>query len=74
MNIGMLWYDNSNLTQVDKIKKAAAYYQKKYGKTPNCCWVNHKQFPDQVIEGIEIKSARTVMTNHLWIGLGKNEH
>ena len=32
MHTGMLWFDSTQTTLDNKIKKAAEYYQKKYGR------------------------------------------
>ena len=72
MNIGMLWFDND--PKVDfaiKVERAADYYRSKYGQTPNLCFVH----PSMVNDGqtrlseIEVRSNRSVMPNHFWIGV-----
>ena len=46
MNIGMLWFDNDkNETINEKIKRAANYYKKKYGKSPTLCFVHPSMLP-----------------------------
>jgi hypothetical protein len=72
MSTGLLWFDNDpNTSLSQKIAKAAAYYQKKYGRAPELCLVNPsmlagKQPPD--IEGITVRMYRPVLPGHLWIG------
>lgn len=84
MNIGMLWFDNDPKTAVDaKIGRAVSYYQKKYGKAPNLCFVHPsmltngsgKEVKKSTLEnGIEVRSSGTVLPNHFWIGVnGKPE-
>jgi hypothetical protein len=87
MNIGMLWFDNdSDADLAAKIERAAVYYQKKYGKKPNLCFVHPSMAPIQP-EGspagpkeapaikagnVEIRTTRSVLPNHLWIGIHSN--
>jgi hypothetical protein len=72
MNIGMLWFDNDPKADVaSKISRAAEYYHKKYGLAPDLCYVH----PSMVREGsprpgrIEVRTNRTVLPNHFWIGI-----
>ena len=72
MTSGMLWFDEDpKTTLAQKIAKAMAYYQQKYGRAPGLCLVNPsmldgKSMPD--IEGLTIKSYRPVLPGHIWIG------
>ncbi len=67
MMIGMLWYDNSKLSLPEKVRKAIIYYQDKYGRKPTLVVVNPGDY--QEVEGIKVQSSRSVMHNHLWIGI-----
>jgi hypothetical protein len=86
MNVGMLWFDNdSKADLVVKIERASAYYQKKYGKRPNLCFVHPSMAPGEgsprgatetqnapkVLKAgnVEVRTTRSVRPNHLWIGL-----
>jgi hypothetical protein len=80
MNIGMLWFDNDPKTELPaKVERAAAYYRNKYGRTPTLCFVHPSMISSLKIQGsenggfqsngVEIRSARTVLPNHLWIGV-----
>ena len=43
MDIGMLWFDNDQKSSIpSKVERAARYYQKKYGKNPDLCYVHPK--------------------------------
>ena len=72
MNTGMLWFDNNPKTDLSsKIMQAATYYQKKYGKKPNLCFV-HPTLADKDSKnpfGILVEPNRLVLPNHLWIGM-----
>ena len=86
MNVGMLWFDND--AKVDlfaKIERAANYYQDKYGRSPNVCYVHPsmtrtipapKETTEPIRAGaIEVRTTRSVLPNHLWIGVnGLNGH
>jgi len=72
MTTGMLWYDNDNKTDLPtKISRAAEYYQKKYGKRPDLCYVHPSMLASASTNapGIEIKTTRHVLPHHLWLGL-----
>jgi hypothetical protein len=72
MKIGMLWYNNDpKITLTDKIAKAAAYYQQKYGQSPDLCFVHPSMVKDAATKagGVELRTSRSVRPNHFWIGL-----
>ena len=75
MNTGMLWFDNNPKTDLSaKIIQAATYYQEKYGKKPNLCFV-HPSLADKNAQnplGILVKPNRLVLPNHLWIGMNES--
>ena len=92
MDIGMLWFDNDNKTDLQlKIERAAAYYRNKYGKTPNLCFVHPCMIPKNPEEslpndasqeaenppinsqGVEIRTSNTMLPNHFWIGINRQE-
>ena len=74
MNIGMLWYDNDPQKGIeDKVDQAATYYQEKYGKEPDLCFVHSSmknKAPSQA-GTVEIRSSGTVMPNYFWIGVNQ---
>ena len=73
MDIGMLWYDDDRRRPLDdKIARAVEYYKAKYGATPTVCFVNPGTLnggPD-VAAGVQVRSARSVLPNHVWVGVG----
>lgn len=72
MKTGMLWFDNDVKTDLPtKIARAAAYYQKKYGQQPDLCFVHPTMLGQSVLPsaGIEVKTTRQVLPNHLWLGI-----
>lgn len=79
MNIGMLWFDNDQKVDLaTKIKRAAEYYEKKYGVHPNLCYVHPsmtpadgEKTPQETLtrNGIVIKPNRRILPNHFWLGV-----
>jgi len=79
MNIGMLWFDNDPKAEIaTKIERAAAYYHKKYGTVPNLCFIHPsmvnngslKAQDDKLKSGnVEVRTTRSVLPNHFWIGV-----
>ena len=75
MSTGMLWFDNSNMPLEDKIKKARAYYEKKYGGRANECLVHPSLLKDGTpeIEGMTIKPYRPVLPGYIWLGMKEQQ-
>lgn len=80
MNVGMLWFDNDTKSDLlTKVNRAATYYNEKYGKHPNLCFVHPSlatidQEPDPEEQSfnvgeIEIRLTKTVLPHHFWIGV-----
>ena len=72
MNIGMLWFDNDIKADLPtKIQRAASYYRTKYGRTPNLCFVHPSMLaaPMNQSAGVELRTSRSVLPNHLWMGV-----
>ena len=73
MHTGMLWFDNSTATLVNKVKKAVDYYEKKYGRKPDLCLVNPCMLEkDQVrleVDKLIVRPYRPVLPGHIWIGI-----
>ena len=74
MDIGMLWYDDDSKRAFgEKVARAVDYYKAKYGSVPTVCFVNPatiKDAPDTAA-GVQIRSARNVMVDHFWLGVGE---
>lgn len=70
MHTGMLWFDDSQTALDIKIQKAADYYHKKYGRTPNLCLIHPNMLGDEKLkdEKITVRPYRPVLPGHLWIG------
>lgn len=72
MNTGMLWLDDSPARSMEeKILRAARYYQEKYGKTAQLCFVNRATLVAETQVGaIQVMPASQVLPHHFWIGQG----
>ena len=76
MEKGMLWFDDSKRTLSEKVKSAAIYYQKKYGRTPDMVLV-HPSMMTADSDGtvmhygteIHVRPYRSVLPGHLWVGI-----
>ena len=82
MYVGMLWFDNDSKTELNaKVTRAATYYQHKYGKAPNMCYVHPSMLTRNasVVEAavqagsVEVRGLSTVLPNHFWIGISAQE-
>ena len=90
MDIGMLWFDNDKKSSIpSKVERAARYYQKKYGKNPDLCYIhpkmvtaengekkNSKKITGQKplkIGKILILKNEKVLPDHFWIGISTVE-
>jgi hypothetical protein len=72
MNIGMLWFDNDPKVDLDtKLAKAVTYYEKKYGLTPDLCFVHPTMLGQGKLKSkkIDVRSSRSVLPNHFWLGI-----
>jgi hypothetical protein len=77
MMLGMLWFDNApQKAIVDKINGALEYYQKKYNTMPDTVMVHPSMIAQGEIVSIEnvtVKTSRSVMPNHFWVGKDNRE-
>ena len=86
MDIGMLWFDNDKKTSIpSKIEKAAQYYQMKYGKIPNLCYIHPKMVnggngrkgkskqkspqDSMQVGNIQVMKNEMILPDHFWIGI-----
>ncbi len=72
MMTGLLWFDNNAKTNFsEKLQQAVVYYQKKYGKKPDLCYVHPSMLAQKILpsHGIEIRGAQQILPNHFWLGI-----
>jgi len=71
MQVGMLWLDDDKKRHLDeKVRRAVAYYEQKYGRLPELCLVNAQEITDEKkIDKVMVKPARAVLRHHFWLGM-----
>lgn len=48
MDVGMLWLDdNKNRSLQQKLERASLYYEEKYGRFPNLCYVHQSSLEQE---------------------------
>jgi ParB-like chromosome segregation protein Spo0J len=68
----MMWLDDSSASIADKVRKAAAFFESKYGKKAVRCRMNMTTAgpgfasPTE-IDGVKVVIDGRILTNHLWI-------
>ncbi len=73
MKVGMLWLDaDGKSTFEEKVIRAAAYYEDKYGRAPDLCLVNTSSFVEEelTVGQVKVQRIKTVLPHHFWVGLG----
>jgi hypothetical protein len=90
MDIGMLWFDNDKKASVPaRVERAARYYQEKYGKKPDLCYIHPKMVKGKngkknggekaspkfplKIGKILVLKNEKVLPDHFWIGISTGE-
>jgi len=85
MDIGMLWFDNDKNADLNaKVARAASYYQKKYGQSPNLCFVHpsmlgsngkkaKKKASRKKNAAVELRPSQSLLPNHFWLGINSKE-
>jgi hypothetical protein len=76
---GLLWFDDDPRKQLeDKVKRAVAHYERKYGQSPTLCFVHPSAFDGngqrgvKKASGVEIRSGRSVLPDHFWLGVAED--
>ncbi len=85
---GLLWFDDDPRKRLeDKVSRAAVYYERKYGYRPELCLVHPSTLNEEISQSgngqdererrsgsVEIRPGRSVMPDHLWLGLDEQHH
>lgn len=71
---GMLWrIEDKRQPLAEAVRQAADYYQAKYGLAASACWVHPGMLPPDgaavTVGVIRVRANRTVLKNHLWLGV-----
>ena len=73
MEIGLLWYDDSQVEFATKVQQVVQRYEEKFGRSPNRCYVNPASMPGEVkrlsLNGIKVVTSPAVLPNHFWVGV-----
>lgn len=85
MKTGLLWFDDDSRKELDeKVLRAAAHYERKYGQAPDLCFVHPSAFDngdgkrgkqDEVKKAgeVEIRPGRSVLPHHFWLGMAEEK-
>ena len=75
MKVGMLWLDDDKRRSLEeKIRRAADYFEMKYGHSPNWCYVNNKTLAEEKAIGrMWVEPAAYVLPHHFWLGIHGTE-
>ena len=78
MKTGLLWFDDDPRKDLEeKVLRAAAHYESKYGRAPDLCYVHPSAFGDngngkpktKKAGKVEIRPGRSVLQHHFWLGM-----
>ena len=71
MDVGMLWLDDNRKRSLEqKVLRAADYYEVKYGRQPELCFVNQAALAEEMaVRSIQVKGVATVLPHHFWLGM-----
>jgi hypothetical protein len=72
MREGLLWFDSDPKRKLpEKIDRAAARYQAKFGRQPTICYINIKDLDDMIeeIQGVQLRVVNNVRPHHFLIGV-----
>lgn len=71
MNTGMLWLDSHKKRSLeDKVRRAAEYYQNKYGQQPTLCHVHKKAIlTEKAVDAIQVLPMPNIALNYFWLGV-----
>jgi hypothetical protein len=74
-----MWYDNNSKKGLaERALLAAARYEKKYGCSPNVCFVNPGMLEangnEEVVKanGLEIRPGRAILKDYFWVGVAED--
>ncbi len=74
MHVGMLWLDDTPRRPLEeKVRRAAAYYRRKYGQQPTLCYVHPAMLPEGrlEVEGVAVRPLKDILPQHLWLGVAE---
>lgn len=78
MKTGLLWFDDDPRKKLEeKVLRATAHYERKYGHAPDLCFVHSGAFGEKgngkpkarKAGNVEIRPGRSVLQHHFWLGM-----
>ena len=72
MKCGLLWFDdNRKRTLAAKVERAARRYRRKFGRSPDVCYVHPvtSSAAQSMPECIELVESESIPPHHFWIGV-----
>ncbi len=75
MRTGMLWFDGGCEPLEERVRKAAVYYERKYGQRPTLCLAHPGDAAGTPAvrlaggEELAVRGAQFVMAKHLLLGV-----
>jgi hypothetical protein len=90
MKTGLLWFDDDPRKELEeKVLRAAAHYERKYGRLPELCYVHPDAFngngngkraekrskKDDIVKAgeVEVRAGRSVLLHHFWLGMAEEK-
>ncbi len=73
MNVGMLWLDTDKQRSLEeKVVRAAAFYEAKYGQRPELCLVNRSELSvEKQVASIQVRPAANIIAHHFLLGMDR---
>jgi len=73
VEIGLLWYDDTQMEFAAKVQQVAQRYEEKFDRCRNTCYVNPASMPGATkklsLNGIKVVTSRAILPNHFWVGV-----
>jgi hypothetical protein len=75
VEFGLLWYDDSpGRDLVEKVRRAVAHYEHKFGQAPTLCFVNPRMLDGaggKLIDmaPVQVEARPTVLPHHFLVGV-----
>ena len=77
MNVGMLWFDaDPRVNLKDRLTRAVAYYQAKYGRVPNLCFIHPETAGDDTptdLADLDVRTSKKILPDHFWLGVAMED-
>lgn len=69
MSFGMLWFDADKVSLEQRLEKAAAYFERKYGARPGGAILPPGSLSEETaqVAGLTCSQSRMVHKNHIWL-------